>query len=229
MAPVSMACCLLFAIILFLCICCRDVSALFVYDRQMFYNIRASEDTLSGRYGLGNHQTMGLPPFLADIPAFLRRPPCFIPRKKRWRRRGKRGGVLVRFKAYLVSVSHDGCYVPAACRGWCSPWRWWVAAPLPVASSDATAAVRVHLPAAQRSLEMRGWRLHPVFPSSTMISETDLLTVSSSLRVRVRLCRGGVDSSNLRKLNRAALPLSEDHTLRLARINARSLASRHFF
>ncbi len=234
MAPVSMACrlspcCLLFAIVLFICICCRDVSASLVYDRQTFYNIRASVDTLSGRYGLGNHQTTGLPPYLADIPAFLRRPPCVIPRKKRWRRRGKRGGVLVRFKAYLASVSRDGCYIPAACRGWCqSPWRWWVAAPLPVASSDATAAVRVHLAAAQRSLEMRGRWLHPVFPSSTMISETDLSTVSSPLRVRVRLRRGGVDSSNLRQLNRAALPLSEDHTLRLALINARSLANKTF-
>ncbi len=236
LAPVSVACrlspcclfSLLFAIALFICICCRDVSALLVYDHQMFYNIRASEDTLSGRYGLGNHQTMGLPPFQADLPAFLRRPPCVIPYKKHWRRRGRRDDFLVRFKAYLASVSHDGCYVPAACRGWCSPWRWWVAAPLPVASSDATAAVRVHLPAAQRLLEIRGQRLHPVFPSSTVISETDLSTVSSPMRVRVRLRRGGVDSSNLRQLNRAALPLSEDHTLRLALINARSLANKTF-
>ncbi len=53
-------------------------------------------------------------------------------------------------------------------------------------------------------------------------------TVSSPLRVRVRLRRGGVDSSNLRQLNRAALPLSEDHTLRLALINARSLANKTF-
>ncbi len=221
---VCLVCCLL-SLYLFVYV----VYALLVYDRQTFYNIRASEDTLSGRYGLGNHQTMGLPPFLADIPAFLRRPPCVIPRKKRWRRRGKRGGVLVRFKAYLASVSHDGCYVPAAYRGWCSPWRWWVTAPLPVPSSDATAAVRVHLPAAQRSLEMRGRWLHPVFPSSTMISETDLSTVSSPMRVRVRLRRGGVDSLNLRQLNCTALPLSEDHTLRLELINARSLANKTFF
>ncbi len=37
-----------------------------------------------------------------------------------------------------------------------------------------------------------------------------------------------MDSSNLRQLNRAALPLSEDHTLRLALINARSLANKTF-
>ncbi len=140
------------------------------YDRQTLYNIRDSEDTLSGRYGLGNHQTMGLPPFLADIPAFLRQPPCVIPHKKRWRRGGKCGGVLVRSKAYLASISHDGCYIPVACRGLCSPWQWRVAAPLLVASSDATAAVRIPLSAARRSLEMRGRWLRPVFSGSTMIS-----------------------------------------------------------
>lgn len=80
MALVSMACrlspccllSLLFAIALFICICCRDVSALLVYDRQTLYNIRTNNDTMSGRYVSGYHQTAGLPPFLADIPAFLR-------------------------------------------------------------------------------------------------------------------------------------------------------------
>lgn len=63
------------------------------------------------RYGPESHHTMDLPPFLAYIPAFLCRPPCVTPRKKRWRRRGKRGGVLVRFKAYLAS--DGGCRVSA--------------------------------------------------------------------------------------------------------------------
>lgn len=128
MTLVSMTCCLflrcllslLFAIALFICICCQDVLALLVYDRQTLYNITASEDTLSGRYELGNHQTTGRPPFLADIPAFLCRLPCVIPCKKRWRPRGKRGRVLVRLKAYLASTCvmcpHNGCYVPAARR-----------------------------------------------------------------------------------------------------------------
>ncbi len=157
MAPVFMACrlspccllSLLFAIALLICICCRDVSALLVYDCQTLYNVRASKDTLSGRYVLGNHQSTGLPPFMADIPAFLHQSPCIIPRKKCWRQRGKRGGVLVRFKAYLASTyvtcPHDGCYVPAA----------------------------------RRSLEMRGRWLCPVFPSSTVTSKADLLTVPS--------------------------------------------------
>ncbi|XDV17974.1 hypothetical protein PO909_023762 [Leuciscus waleckii] len=56
---------------------------------------------------LGDNQATGLPPFLADIPAHLHRAPSFIPRKKRHRRRGKGGGMLVGFKAHLVSTYCD--------------------------------------------------------------------------------------------------------------------------
>jgi len=37
---------LLFAAVLFFCFCCRDVSALLVYDRQALLNIRAFGETL---------------------------------------------------------------------------------------------------------------------------------------------------------------------------------------
>ncbi|KAI2646105.1 RNA-directed DNA polymerase from mobile element jockey [Labeo rohita] len=206
MAPVSMACrlspccllSLLFAIALFICICCCDVSALLGYDHQTLYNIRASEDTLAGRYELGN-QTTSLPPFLADIPAFLHRSPCIIPRKKRWRRRGKRGGVLVRFKAYLASTMSVRCPRDGSC-----------------------------VLVAPRSLEMRGRWLCSVFPSSTGITEGDLLIgPSPPVRFRVRV-RGGVDSSHLRPLGRAVSSASDDRTLHLGLINARSLANKTF-
>ncbi|XP_056586108.1 uncharacterized protein LOC130407337 isoform X1 [Triplophysa dalaica] len=157
MAPVSTACrlspcCLLnllLAIALFICICCRDVSALLFYDRQTLYNIGDFNNTLSGRHVLEYQHTTNPPPFLADIPAFLHRLPCVIPRKKRWRRRGKRGGVLVRFKAYLVSSS-----VGVVC------------------PRDG-----VSVSVARLSLDVRGRWLRPVFPTAT--SEADLSIVPS--------------------------------------------------
>ncbi|KAI2645456.1 RNA-directed DNA polymerase from mobile element jockey [Labeo rohita] len=173
-------------------------SALLIYDRQTLYNIRASEDTLSGRYELGN-QTTSLPPFLADILAFLRRSPCVIPRKKRWRQRGKRRGVLVRFKAYLASTMSVRCPRDGSC-----------------------------VPVAPRSLATRGRWLCPVFSSSTGITEGDLsIGPSPPVRVQVRV-RRGVDSSHLRPLGRAVSSASDDRTLRLGLINARSLANKTF-
>lgn len=44
-----------------------------------------------------------LPPLLADIPDCLHHSPFALPRRKRSRRQGKRGGILLRFKAYLKS------------------------------------------------------------------------------------------------------------------------------
>ncbi|ROL45308.1 hypothetical protein DPX16_0966 [Anabarilius grahami] len=51
------------------------------------------------------------PPLLASVPAYLWRPVCALPRNKRRRRRGKRGRLLVKLKAYLASsrVDYSGC------------------------------------------------------------------------------------------------------------------------
>lgn len=81
------------------------------------------------------------------------------------------------------------------------------------------------VPDACRSLKMRGRWLCPVFP--TLPSEADLSAVFSP-PVRVRVRRSGVDSLNLRPLKRVALSVNGDSTLRLALINARSLANKTF-
>ncbi|XDV46760.1 hypothetical protein PO909_016600 [Leuciscus waleckii] len=170
-----------------------SVSALLVYDRQTLFNIRLTVDILSERHDLGDRWTSKLPPLLSDIPEYLRRSPAVVlPRKKRYRRRGKCGGALVRLKAYLASTcvtSPDGCYVPAV---------------------------------AGRLLRMRDRWLRPVFPDPQIISEAHLLTVPSSPRqARIHRGGGGVDFFNLRPLDRvaSAATASEDQTLRLALFN----------
>lgn len=89
---------ILFATALFLCVCCSDVSALLVYDRQALLNIRASGHLLGGRSATP-------PPVLSDVLACLHCLPCVLCRRKRSRRRGKWGGVQVRLKAYLLTSS----------------------------------------------------------------------------------------------------------------------------
>lgn len=150
---------------------------------------------------MGDRWTSKLPPLLSDIPEYLRRSPAVVlPRKKRYRRRGKRGGALVRFKAYLASTCvtcPDGCYVPAV---------------------------------AGRLLRRRDRWLRPVFPDSQIISEAHLLMVPSSPRWARIHRGEGVDFLNLRPLDRvaSAATASEDQTLRLALFNVRSLANKTF-
>lgn len=99
----------------------RDVSDLLIHDRQSLLNIQASQELLS-KHNLGDRIT-NLLPFLSDILTFI---PCTIPHKC-FRRQRKRGGVLVRFKAHLMSscVTDSGYYYfpVVRCslefRGWC--------------------------------------------------------------------------------------------------------------
>ncbi|CAM4550428.1 unnamed protein product [Leuciscus chuanchicus] len=145
--------CFLFAAVLFLCFCCRDVTSLLVYDRQTLFDIRVSCEALGlSRDRLGE-QAGGLPPWLFNIPDYLRCVPCDFPRKKRHRRRGRRGGVLVRLRAYLRSsdVPHPhllcggGCGRPAVCGCRCSevPRLRWIRpvfpSPIAVASQPVVA------------------------------------------------------------------------------------------
>ncbi len=167
-------CCLfslLFAIALFICICCRDVSALLIMIAKHFIILEILKIPCLEDMGWETIRLWAFLPSWQIYQRFYVNPHALFLIRSVGDDRGKCGGVLVRFKAYLASISHDGCYVPVACRGLCSPWRWRVAAPLLVASSDATAAVRIPLSAARRLLEMRGRWLRPVFPSSTMISQ----------------------------------------------------------
>lgn len=61
-----------------------------------------------------------LPPFLSDIPTYLCRTPAPLSRRKRrHRRRGKRGGRLVRPRAGWVRTVRGGCGTVAPLAGPC--------------------------------------------------------------------------------------------------------------
>lgn len=81
-------------------LCCQGVLSCFTYDHQTLLEIggfcnQIKPDLL---------KSSPLPPCLEEIPAFLRRPPLYHACKRRRRRRGKRGGVRVRFKAILRTI-----------------------------------------------------------------------------------------------------------------------------
>ncbi|XP_059181166.1 serine/threonine-protein kinase Chk2-like [Centropristis striata] len=210
---------ILFAVTLLLCVFCQDVSTLIVYNRQALYNIKALSESLS-LSRQGKHHS--LPPVFAEVPVHLLHFPCALPRKKRFRRRGKRGGVIVKFKAYLATsvgrsdarLIHDGRYFPAV----------------------------------KRALHMRGCWIRPVLPEllTTPIAGFSTLpnlcpvplmfpATPSDLAVEVpRWCcqlrarRDGVTPDLLRPLKRAASPATEELELRMALLNTRSLVNKTF-
>lgn len=106
MAPVFVACRLLPSLFVFtlsavLCSSVTSLPTLLQYDRQTLLVIRSSMDKLFTFLpsGFDAH----LPPARCQLPSFFCRLP-FIPRwKKRRRRRGTRGGFLVKLKASLSS------------------------------------------------------------------------------------------------------------------------------
>ncbi|KAL7880914.1 hypothetical protein SRHO_G00031680 [Serrasalmus rhombeus] len=113
-----------------------DVSGLFVYDRQAFFNVRISYDLwLKQNF---EEQTV-LPPHLVTVPAYLWRAPA--PQgKKRTRKRGKRGGVLLKLKApwrHTLPEYIPGCPAPQR-----PPGIRWI---LPVFPAPPVAGRR-HLP-----------------------------------------------------------------------------------
>jgi len=61
------------------------------------------------------HWSLYCCPNLHLATTYLRRLPCILPRRKRFRRRGKRGGALVHQKAYLTASS--GTYPRIRCHG----------------------------------------------------------------------------------------------------------------
>lgn len=89
-----------FTVTLLICLFCQEVLSLLAYDRQTLLDIGAFRDL--SKPNLMAHGA-SLPPFLRDIPVFLRRPPCYLCCKKCSRRWGKHGGLPVRCKAYLKS------------------------------------------------------------------------------------------------------------------------------
>ncbi|KAL3965749.1 hypothetical protein ACER0C_031816 [Sarotherodon galilaeus] len=78
------------------------VNPLLMYNRQTLLDLRLVASDLTNTTYTG-HKT--LPPFLAGIPANLCRTLAPASRRKRFRRRGKRSGLLVKLKVYLVRSS----------------------------------------------------------------------------------------------------------------------------
>ncbi|KAE8297852.1 Bis(5'-adenosyl)-triphosphatase [Larimichthys crocea] len=79
-----------------------QIKSLLVYDRQFLLDLRHNVSTL-GAFEHGGQKTV--PPLLAGIPTHLCRALALPPRRKRLRRRGKRGGRLVKLKAWLAGSS----------------------------------------------------------------------------------------------------------------------------
>ncbi|GAA6074940.1 uncharacterized protein LOC113038370, partial [Tachysurus ichikawai] len=102
MAPVCVAGRLfslaLIVFVLFLLATFNNVDSLLVYDRQTLLNIRANIENML-IYNSGGSKTS---PHLHDLPAYLCRKPLPAQKKKRHRRRGKRGGLLVKIKSRLA-------------------------------------------------------------------------------------------------------------------------------
>lgn len=83
------------------------------------------------------------------------------------------------------------------------------------------------IPAARQLQKIRGWRIRPVVPGSLYVSNPDLLTVPSP-PMRFWVHRGSMDFSSFCLLDHAVPLASENCTLHLALINARSLANKTF-
>ena len=92
--------CVLF--LLFLTIGTRQTESLLVYDRQSLLLIRQNVAHLGAFYQDGQNTC---PPFLAGLPPHLCRASALPPRRKRPRRRGSRGGRLVKLKLWLSRSS----------------------------------------------------------------------------------------------------------------------------
>ncbi|KAJ8405705.1 hypothetical protein AAFF_G00316850 [Aldrovandia affinis] len=161
---------------------------------------------------------------LSGIPAYLRRTPAAPLRKKRSKRQGKRGGVLVKLKILLTSsrptdhrLLRDGrCRPTPDVRRlvrWLRPVVPAVTgllSPEPAVAPGSTPLLLLPMdPAAPQGLTPPG----PV-----------------SWHSPTRRCRRGVDHSSLRMLKRVVRvpPASEELNLRMALINVRSLANKTF-
>nr|XP_010786909.1 PREDICTED: uncharacterized protein LOC104960527 [Notothenia coriiceps] len=85
-----------------------EIESLLVYDRQYLLDLRHNVRFLDA-FEHGGQKTV--PPLLAGIPTHLCRALALPPRRKRLRRRGKRGGRLVKLKTWLAgssSISRTG-------------------------------------------------------------------------------------------------------------------------
>ena len=218
MAPVCSASrlpralCLSFVTALFLCIY-LDVSALLCYDRQALLNIR-DQITREARAARPEPRDWNKPPppVLSGIPAYLRLTSAAPPRKNRSRRRGRRGGLLVKLK---IKLSLNRAAARRVVR-WLRP----VVSVPPV--TPAEAFLDRHAAVLPRP---------PLFPAlhaaPTALTGPRRSQVPTRWR-SLRRCGRGVDHSSLHLLKRTGPPSSNEQTLQMALINVRSLASKTF-
>ncbi len=125
MAPVFLACRLLLSCLLvWLSVLSLNCCTLLIYDRQALLDIRNSV-TFTNSYtsdvdcSFDNTNES----FRMVIPDCIRRWPLNIPRRKRRRKRGNRGGYIVKLKAhlragFLSDPSYESLY------GGSATWRW---------------------------------------------------------------------------------------------------------
>lgn len=199
MAPVFSASrllelCLLFAILFSQCY--PDAFALLTYDCLTLLNLQPLTHQTSGfKWQPGNFVSTQ-----TDISDHLRHFPATLPPRKHQRRRGKRGGIRVRLKAYLHSLDASSYHVFIntlssfhvlwGCFCYRLPCHCWIS---PVGHC-------AHLDSPAECPPVRSW---------------------------VRLSRGGVNYNNLRLLR--SVPAFNNLTiLWMALLNVRSLANKTF-
>lgn len=127
MAPVCVAHCLtlpaVLVFMLILTIVPSNINSLLCYDRQGLLKIKLSVDTLV-KFDL-NGQGKPPPPLLLDVPAHLLRTEVSLPRRRRHRRQGTRGGSLFKIKVYLALIE-DWLHYPSLYDATChclTSWR----------------------------------------------------------------------------------------------------------
>ncbi len=101
----------LFVIVLFLSLIFQHVSTILVYDKPTLFDIQNAVE-ISINKDLRESNGSFPPPF-STIPESLCQLPCAFPGRKRRRRHGKRGSVLIRWKSYMASFAVPHSYPSA--------------------------------------------------------------------------------------------------------------------
>ncbi|MGL4932751.1 MAG: endonuclease/exonuclease/phosphatase family protein, partial [Aeromonas sp.] len=145
---------------------------------------------------------------IQDIPDFLRRWPLDITPRKRRRRCGKRGGVIIRLKSYLrAGFSPGSCPLPRTTDYWRSVFRY-----LPVRSSRWLRYIlpdpHPHGNALPDSLGWPPLDLHP--------------------RIIHRPRAVGANHANLRPVSKTSVSRNTLHSPKMALINAHSLVNKTY-
>lgn len=129
-----------------------NINSLLRYDRQVLLRIKLS----LVKFDLNGHKTPP-PPLLSDVPAHLLRAEVSLPCRRRCRRRGKRGGSLVKIKTYLaLRENRLHCYHPSQHDATCHRlFTWRVPVPagtwlVPVVCADEELYTRPRFPRLRR-------------------------------------------------------------------------------